>query len=275
VYPDVPDWVVGDPDRIRQILLNFLSNALKFTDAGGGIIVQVQMQSRTDTDCLIKFSVADSGIGIPEDKQKKIFEAFSQADSTTSRQFGGTGLGLAISARLAQLMGGTIELESQVGRGSVFSFSVRLGVGVQPQQQGDAVSWPKAERQNRRREVKVLLAEDNRVNQKVAQRTLEKVGFQVTIANNGLDAVTCCELTEFDIVLMDIQMPGMDGLQAAQKIRAIPNRPYVPILAMTANTVSELDPDYKSAGMDGFVRKPFKREDLLATMETFIAKKID
>jgi signal transduction histidine kinase/CheY-like chemotaxis protein len=391
VAEDVPDVVVGDPTRLRQIVLNLVGNSIKFTDAGE-VALRVQVISATESAATLRFDVADTGIGIPEDKQRTIFDAFSQADGSTTRRYGGTGLGLTICARLVSLMGGTIQVESAPGRGSRFTFTLTLGRAAAPAQQtsltpsalhglpvlavddceanlailrkmlaaggmgvrcvpgarealaelrtaassgtpyrllvsdvhlpemdgfelveavrreaaiapldivlltsagqrGDAArcrqlgvasyltkpvgrselldticralgssSGHEAARANQaastrpNRSLRILLAEDNVVNQRVAVRLLEKEGHVVTAVTNGLEAVAAVEAGGHDLVLMDVQMPELDGLEATERIRAAGHR--VPILAMTAHAMKGDEQRCLAAGMDGYVSKP-------------------
>jgi PAS domain S-box-containing protein len=407
IAPDVPVYVAGDPGRLRQILVNLVGNAIKFTDRGE-VIVLTRCNARDDQELELQFSVTDTGIGIPPEKHSLIFEAFAQADSGTTRQFGGTGLGLAISARLAGLMGGRIWVESSVGRGSTFHFTARLGVAANqhapamqnfqadllrlpvlivddnatnrriltemtrdwgmeassaengpaalealkeaesggrcfrlalldanmpgmdgfelaermkkdPQlsgalimmltssgQHGDAArcrklgvaayllkpirrsellsailtvlgqatteSSPSLVTRHTLREssrgLRILVAEDNRVNQVLVLRLLEKLGHSVALANNGLEALTQTGAQTFDLIFMDVQMPEMDGFTATQKIREIETRTglHVPIIAMTAHAMKGDKERCLAAGMDGYLSKPLNIHDIQKTI---------
>ena len=266
-----PDFVVADGPRIRQILVNLLGNAVKFTHSGE---VVVKVESR---ECEVNgkpgvelhFAVRDTGIGIAPENKDKIFQAFAQADGSTARRYGGTGLGLTISMRLAQLMGGHMGVESEPGKGSTFWFTVLAGIGAgqrsAPQAMPEdhaAVARPTP---SPRRVERILLAEDNPVNQKVAVRFLEKEGYRVTVAGNGREAVEALEQEQFDLVLMDVQMPEMDGLQATAAIRARERRTgaRVPILAMTAHAMSGDRERCLTAGMDGYITKPIHKSELM------------
>ncbi len=265
--PDVPAAVAGDELRIRQILLNLVGNALKFT-ASGGVRLAAEIESAAADDIAIRFSVADTGIGIPEDKRKTIFEPFRQADGSVSRQYGGTGLGLAISMRLAGLMGGRMWVESELGQGSKFFFTVR----VSPCAQGLAHRQPDPASPaltGSLPPMRILLAEDNAVNQKVACRLLEKAGSEVVVADNGKAAVDLWASERFDLVLMDVQMPGMDGFEATAAIRARERETgaHTPIIAMTALAMAGDRERCLAAGMDGYVSKPIDRAELIAALE--------
>jgi signal transduction histidine kinase/CheY-like chemotaxis protein len=402
VTPDLPPVLVGDPLRLRQIVVNLVGNAIKFTEQGE-VVLRVQVETRYDGDIQLRFSVADTGIGIPPDKQAVIFEAFSQADSSTTRRYGGTGLGLAISAQLVELMGGSISVESQPSRGSTFHFTARFEVqqpgmgnlpsrwrtltdlpvlivddnattrrileevfttwrmrpvaveggvaalatleksmrtdqpfavvlldGHMPDMDGFAVaerisedrryagtklvmltsagqpedvarcrklgisayltkpikqselfdvivsaisqpvqeraSTPKPRKRSRPalRKLQVLVAEDNQVNQLVATRIFEKLGHQVTVVNNGREALAAVHAGKFDLIAMDVQMPEMDGLDATRAIRAVERAAgtHVPIIAMTAHAMKGDRERCLAAGMDGYTSKPIRIRDL-------------
>lgn len=271
----VPGHVIGDPTRLRQVITNLLSNAIKFCK-GGRVSVDVSCLSSTSDNGSISllFAVTDTGIGIPVDKQKSIFQPFTQADFSTTRKYGGTGLGLTIVSRLVELMGGTISLQSEVGKGSTFSFSVEVEAGnTQPVPQMGALSVHKFDAG---KPLNILLAEDNLVNQKVAQGLLGKHGHQIVIAANGIEAVDAFKQSlldpsrSFDVILMDVHMPEMDGYEATALIReleaASSEHGRIPIIALTANA-SEADRQRcLDAKMDDFVSKPFKMADLAAVL---------
>jgi PAS domain S-box-containing protein len=252
----VPRAVHADRTRLGQVLSNLLSNALKFTEKGS---VSVELESRAlpDGRVVLSWSVADTGIGIPEDNLQRLFRAFSQGDSSITRKFGGTGLGLAISKRLVELMGGKIWVETQAGRGSTFRFTLPSAVA-------EIVRRPESSSTERAidRRGSLLLAEDNAVNRRVAQLILEKLGWQVDLVDNGRDAVDAVATKTYDVVLMDVQMPEMDGLQATREIRRRhPDRP-IQIIAVTANaTTGERDKCLES-GMDAYLAKPLRPGEL-------------
>jgi two-component system, sensor histidine kinase and response regulator len=272
IEPDVPLAVVGDPGRLRQILVNLIGNAIKFTKTGA-IQVRVACESADAEGTLLHFSVADSGIGIAPNKLGSIFEAFSQEDSSTTRRFGGTGLGLTISARLVEALGGRMWVESELGRGSVFHFTMRVGIDhqqVQPQHCEPALpdlpqapSPPPAQRQ-----LDVLLVEDNLINQKLAVTLLARWGHRVTVAENGEVAVEMASRRAFDVVLMDMMMPVMDGLEATRLIRAMPGMgASVPIVAMTANAMASDRERCLAAGMNDYISKPIKAQELQTLLQ--------
>ncbi|MEC5397702.1 PAS domain S-box protein [Uliginosibacterium sp. H1] len=257
---DLPARLIGDPHRLRQVLLNLLSNALKFTEAGGVSVSVDRLHNATDDAGTISLRVAveDTGIGIPADKQALIFEAFSQADTSTTRRFGGTGLGLAICSRLVDAMGGRLIVVSTPGVGSTFSFLIALQVA-----DGDAPAanlLPDAASAAPTRPLRLLLAEDNPVNQTLALRMLEKLGHTTLVVDNGQLAFDTLRSNEhFDAVLMDVQMPIMGGFEATQAIRQLEQnmqRVRMPIIAMTAHAMSGDRERCMAAGMDGYVTKP-------------------
>jgi signal transduction histidine kinase/ActR/RegA family two-component response regulator len=263
VTPDVPDRVVGDWMRLQQVLINLVGNALKFTEKGR-VIVTVDMEERTGDEALLHISVADTGIGVPKDRQAAIFEAFTQADGSTARSHGGTGLGLTISRRFVEMMGGRLWLESLPERGSTFHFTVRLGVEAQP-----AATTPRStstERRTPAAPMKILLAEDNRVNQFLTVRLLEKQGHRVDVVLNGRAALAALEQDHFDLALMDLQMPEMDGFETTAIIRERErlSGTHLPIIALTANAMVGDAEKCLEAGMDGYVSKPVDVRRLFA-----------
>ncbi len=252
----VPDSLLGDSVRLRQVLLNLLGNAVKFTDHGC-VALSIALVEGGAQECVLRFTVRDTGIGIPEDKQSLIFDAFAQVDGSTSRRYGGTGLGLAICSRLVSLLGGTIAVESGPGSGSAFHFTARFAVceqaddvkpGCRPC--GGPTPWP----------LKILVAEDNAVNQRVATSLLQKRGHRVSLAADGRSAIELFKNETFDLILMDVQMPGMDGFEATAAIRAM-ERPgsRVPIVAMTAHAMSGDQERCLAVGMDDSMSKPLVR----------------
>jgi PAS domain S-box-containing protein len=274
VEPEVPEFVVGDPLRLRQILVNLVGNAVKFSERGR-VEARVGLAAREGSEITLRFRVEDTGIGIPEDQHRSIFEAFRQADGSTTRRYGGTGLGLAISARLVELMGGRIWVESQPGKGSTFHFTARFTAAA-----GDSGPAPEEEPAGLgalaeavgpgARRLDVLLVEDNLVNQKVAVAFLEKLGHQATITANGREALSVFERQDFDLILMDIQMPEMDGFEATAAIRERESRRggrRVPIVAMTAYAMKGDMERCLRAGMDDYLTKPLDLGRLQATLE--------
>ncbi len=268
---DVPLHVIGDPLRLRQVLINLIGNAIKFSDHGS-IVVGLRLGSRDDSTAMVRCAVGDSGIGIAADQFGEIFAAFSQADTSTTRKYGGTGLGLAISNRLVELMGGAMKVESELGKGSTFSFTVALGL-VPASAAARATSA--ADNQSpatgkASQALNVLLVEDNPVNQKLAVRLLEKWGHHVVIAANGKEALDRVRSGQAcDLVLMDMQMPVMGGIEATKLIRAdeaANSRRRLPIVAMTANAMTGDRDACLAAGMDDYLSKPIRQEELLAKL---------
>lgn len=270
ISPDTYDWFIGDPLRLRQILVNLVSNAIKFTDQGS-IRVAVQTVSTIEDTALLRFEVSDTGIGIPAGKRQKIFEEFEQGDTSTRRRFGGTGLGLAICSRLVQMMQGEIQVDSEEGRGSVFSFTASLKL---PQDRPRAAetfgSTPivlttanhAAEAGSSESSLRILLAEDSPANQKLALGLLRKRGHHVVVANTGKEACEAFLAESFDLILMDVQMPEMDGFEATAAIRAAERGTHVPIIAMTAHTMSGDQERCLEVGMDGYIAKPIRAQML-------------
>ncbi len=266
----LPDALFGDPERLRRIIVNLIGNALKFTSKGE-VVVRVEIEDAVADQAVFHFRVADTGIGIPPDKQKLIFEAFTQSDSSTTRQYGGTGLGLSISSQLVALMGGIIWVESEPGRGSTFHFKVRLGLQKLPARSTGTVDRPAPARLPAadQRRFRILLAEDNLVNQKVAVRFLEKKGHAVVVTGSCKDALDAWRKQSFDLVLMDVQMPEMDGFEATAIIREQEKSgaKHIPIIAMTAHAMVGDRERCLAAGMDDYVCKPIKAGNLFAAIE--------
>jgi len=273
INPDVPPFFNSDPGRIRQVLTNLCDNAIKFT-ANGGVTVCVDGQRQVDGAYEVHVSVRDTGIGIPKDKQAGVFEAFTQADASTTRQFGGTGLGLTICMRLVALMGGRIWLESEPGQGSTFHFTVlaQPAVAIESLQDAESESITHSTPADVVRPLHVLLVEDHPVNQVLARTLLTKWGYAVQVANNGQEAVDLFARQGWDVILMDMQMPVMGGLEATRLIRAAESASqHTPIIAMTANAMASDQQECLAAGMDAYVSKPFNTAVLKQTIEHALA----
>jgi PAS domain S-box-containing protein len=285
IAPDVPDLLLGDPYRLRQVLVNLIGNAIKFTDQGRiGVAVKMthggsQPDGSQSQDarpapanlqpavCNLEFSVTDTGIGIAPDRQGVIFEAFTQADNSTTRRFGGTGLGLAIAARLLKLLGGCIWVDSTVGTGSTFHFTAPFSlVPADATRQVDAGRMPSP--LPSARPLQVLLAEDNPINQRLMTKMLEKMGHHVTLVENGKAVVERAERGHFDLVLMDVQMPELDGLEATRLIRQHEQTSggHLPIVALTAHAMKGDRERCLESGMDGYLPKPVRWSELRAVV---------
>jgi len=266
VDPGAAGWWTGDPDRIRQVLSNLVSNAIKFT-VEGAVAVRFSLGPSGG----LRLTVSDTGIGIAQDKLPTLFEKFIQADNSTTRRFGGTGLGLAICRELAQLMGGQVTARSIEGEGSTFVVDLPLARGKAPMaaEPAEATAGPQDQRR-----LRILAAEDNATNQKVLQAVLEPLDVHLQIVPDGREAVDAWRGGGFDLILMDIQMPVMDGVEAAKAIRAaeVSERlPRTPILALTANALVHQVEAYLAAGMDGHVSKPIELKRLYDAIETAVA----
>jgi len=265
--------LLGDPGRLRQIFSNLLDNAIKFTKHGG-IAVRIESESQTAKDVCLHFRVEDSGIGIPREKQQLIFEAFTQADNSTTRKYGGTGLGLSICSRLVAMMGGKIWVESEESEGSVFHFTARFA--LQGQTSG-RMYGPAAESKSpaqhadpfRRRKLHILIVEDNPINQLLAERLIAKRNDTLVVANSGHEALAILENQEFDLILMDIQMPEMSGFEVTAAIREKEKGTdrHIPIIATTASALKEDQDRCFEVGMDAYIAKPIDKNALFEAMD--------
>jgi signal transduction histidine kinase/CheY-like chemotaxis protein len=264
IDPLLPPAFTGDVGRLRQVLLNFMANAVKFT-ARGSVTLSVKRVGGPPASPMIGFAIADTGIGIPSDVLPRLFENFEQGDNSTARRYGGTGLGLSICRQLVQLMGGDITVESDQGKGSTFRFVITLPVADLPRVIEDRSTASELVGSSRR--LRVLLAEDNTVNQKVGVAMLAQLGHHVDAVCNGLEALHAVQTLPYDLVLMDVEMPEMDGLEATRRIRALPGRvARIPIVAVTAFAMRGDAERSRAAGMDDHLCKPIRRREFIALL---------
>ncbi|MDM8551141.1 ATP-binding protein, partial [Desulfobacterales bacterium HSG2] len=286
IYPDVPLLVRGDPGRLSQILINLVNNAIKFTKKGE-VMIRVVPDEENDTYAMIRFSVTDTGIGIPRDRIDRLFKSFSQTDASTTRKYGGTGLGLAISKQLAEMMGGEIGVQSEEGKGATFWFTALMekqadlceySTSLKPETRNEkaADDFHETGRLPDPESVRILLTEDNKVNQIVALAILKKFGFHADVADNGRKALDALKTDHYDLVFMDIQMPEMDGLDATRRIRDPGSgvlNPDVPVIAMTAHAKKGDRDQCFEAGMNDYVTKPIRPPKLLEAIEKVLSDK--
>jgi two-component system sensor histidine kinase/response regulator len=280
--PSLPPVLRGDPLRLGQVLINYTNNAIKFSEKGR-IDIRISQVVGDAASCLLRFEVSDHGIGIPESEMDKLFQSFQQADTSTTREYGGTGLGLAICKQLAQLMGGDVGVHSRQGQGSTFWFTARLGISTSTvpaiiTQVSDAAAELLASAQTAAvmgalKDARILLVEDNTFNQQIALEMLEEVGSTVCLAANGMEALELLRQTAFDCVLMDVQMPLMDGLEATRRIRSDPRLAETRVLAMTATATSEDRVRCLDAGMDDFISKPIQPALMYQTIANWLPER--
>ncbi|MEM8710818.1 MAG: ATP-binding protein [Planctomycetota bacterium] len=257
---DVPEILIADSARIRQVLINLASNAIKFSPGG-----EVTLRLGAEGDRGLRLQVIDTGIGISQEAQARIFESFAQADTSTTRKFGGTGLGLAISRRLALALGGDLTVESELGEGSIFTFSFQADVGVEQSLTAEGNQDVSTEAQASFEGLRVLVAEDNLVNQLVIRKSLERLGIEPEIVDNGQLVLDALERATFDVVFMDVQMPVLDGLETMRRIRSS-SRPAPRLISLTANAMEEDRRACLEAGADDYLTKPIDREALRAAL---------
>ena len=256
--------------RIRQVIVNLVSNALKFTKHGE-VKISIYVVNKDIDSVDLRVTVADTGIGIPQAAQDTLFDAFTQADGSTTRKYGGTGLGLAIVSQLVDMMGGSLGMESVEGKGSSFWFTANLEVTAAVPY---AVVATIDGNEDLKLDAKILMVEDNPINQMVAQKMLEKIGLKATIANNGIEALQCLDQQSFDLVLMDCQMPEMDGFDATREIRKLDikalDQKHLPVVAMTANVMSGDRERCLEVGMDDYIGKPVQRDQLATVLKKWL-----
>ena len=261
----MPHNLVGDPTRVQQALLNYATNAVKFTETGT-VTLRILKQEETDDSVLVRFEVTDTGIGIEPEAMSRLFSTFEQADNSMTRKYGGTGLGLAITRRLAELMGGESGADSKPGVGSTFWFTVKLKKG--DEKAASAATEVDAEAEIRRRYAgqRILVVDDEPINREVALMQLEAVDLVADTAEDGAEAVTMARKNSYTVIFMDMQMPKLNGLEATRQIRELPGYRQTPIIAMTANAFAEDKARCIDAGMNEFLIKPFNPDELFATL---------
>jgi CheY-like chemotaxis protein len=266
----IPDTLLGDPTRLQQALLNYAANAVKFTEAGS-ITLRIRLERDETRAVLLRFEVEDTGIGISEEAQLRLFNAFEQADNSMTRQYGGNGLGLAITRKIAELMGGETGVRSTLGVGSTFWFTARLKRSrpqavIAPTNGEDAEEIPRREYADS----KILLVEDEPLNREIARALLEDVGLAVSAAEDGREAVSLAAEQSYALILMDMQMSHLDGLEATREIRRLTGYKDTPILAMTANAFAEDKQRRLAAGMNDFVSKPVHPSHFFTKLLTWL-----
>lgn len=271
ISPNIPKYILGDPLRLKQILLNLLTNAIKFTSKGY-VCLLIQEEYHNDIK-YIKFAVQDTGIGIDKTTQAKLFKAFTQADASTSRQYGGTGLGLAISQRLVNLMGGNININSEVSKGSCFYFSLKEEIAYPSiEKKPHSTKSLKSIKFNNQR---ILIVEDSAINREMSKTILDKMSLTVYTAGNGKEALTLAKTQKFSLILLDIRMPLMDGYETAKKIRQIPNYQNIPIIALSADVTKETKTKIKQFNINDFLEKPLNIPKLITLLNKYLNNKTD
>jgi signal transduction histidine kinase/ActR/RegA family two-component response regulator len=267
----VPELVMGDITRLRQVLTNLLSNAVKFTQKGK-VTLHVKMRESTPDNHRIEFAVQDSGIGIPMDKLNRLFNSFSQVDTSTTRKYGGTGLGLAISKKLVELMGGSIYVETHEGKGSRFIFTILAGKVNDQSMEGIKSSTEDQHLLSGAGKLNILVADDTALNRKLVDKMMEKLGHDADIVNDGKQALAAALTKDYDLILMDVMMPEMDGPTAAQKIKEFRKEKSPAIMAMTANAFVGDREALLEMGMDDYISKPFTLNDLKEKLDSWVSK---
>ena len=269
--PDIPEKLNGDSVKLSQVLINLIGNSLKFTQ-NGDVVIRVSKLAEKNSKITLHFEIEDNGVGISKKKQKSIFESFSQASLQINRKFGGTGLGLSIVKSLLELMGSSIQLESQLGKGSKFWFDLILEVSVLGTTE-EKVYKHLNENEYRFLENKhILVVEDNKINQMITRKILEKRNIKCKVADNGMDAIKLVLANNFDLVIMDIHMPGISGIEATQEIRKF--KPELPIIALTAVTIKKNLDEFYSHGFNEIIPKPFKNEEFFEKLHITLTKGI-
>jgi CheY-like chemotaxis protein len=266
---NLPPYLFGDPNRLQQILNNLINNAIKFTEEGE-ILVEVRKKEIIGDQIELQFSVKDSGIGISPENMPLLFKSFSQVDSSNTRKFGGTGLGLVISKQLIEMMGGTMWLESEEGKGSTFYFSIPFTIGKKSEETIAVLATNYKSGKNK----KILIVEDDKVSQHILTRMLIEKGYQIETADNGMEAIKRYDHNSYDLILMDIQMPVMDGVEATKLIREREEKlnQHTPMIVMTAYALFGDREKFLSLGFDEYIAKPINLEEMLLTIELVMAK---
>ncbi|MDH4285052.1 MAG: PAS domain S-box protein, partial [Gallionellaceae bacterium] len=279
--PAIPRYLCGDPLRLNQILINYINNAIKFTERGE-IVVRARKTGEDAEGLRLRFEVQDTGIGISTEQKTRIFQSFQQADTSISRKYGGSGLGLAISKQLAELMEGEVGVQSEVGQGSIFWVEVKIGKGTMQEllvqkgeREGQVQTGRLQEAMAALKGTRILLAEDNSFNQQVAREFLEEGGAIVRIAHNGQEALEWLDRESFDCILMDVQMPEMDGMEATRRIRADSRLAGNCIIALTANVSGDDRKRYLAVGVDDFIGKPFKLREFYGTLAKWLLPRMN
>ena len=269
--PDIPDKLDGDSVKLSQVLINLIGNSLKFTQ-NGDVVIRVSKLAEKNNKITLHFEIEDNGVGISKKKQKSIFESFSQASLQINRKFGGTGLGLSIVKSLLELMGSRIQLESQLGKGSKFWFDLVLEVSAQDATEEKGQKHLDENEYGLFENKHILVVEDNKINQMITRKILEKRNIKCQVADNGMDAIKLVETNDFDVVLMDIHMPGISGIEATQEIRKF--KPQLPIIALTAVTIEENLDEFYRVAFNEIIPKPFKTEEFFEKIHRSLTQDI-